>query len=202
MRSAKMSLTLTRVTIKACNAIQDEIEAHFVTSLRKLRIIFDPSDSGSYERKRTSWPTKQLSSLGLHFDASVLDIWTNSETSFYCNYWLSLKKVWYTLLADVEGDFLTHSLKYRGYSLTISVICFIAVLSSSQWYWLWWGMILFLVSTGSQSLSYLLHFLKGTDAVMDNDIVAEQTWEEWMAGFASISAWRCNSRDELWGTPT
>ena len=206
MRSAEM--TLIRVTIKANNAKLDEIDPDFATCGRRLRKIFNPSDSGSYERKQTSWPAKWLSSLGLHFDASVLDIWTNAETSFHCNYWLSFKKVWFALLADVESDSLTLLSKYLGYSLTKESISqfFFNLLHRS---FVYQSMILIVVRYNfvscfnwiSKFLSYLLHFLKGTDAVVDNDIVAEQTWEEWMAGFASISAWRCNSRDELWGTP-
>ena len=206
MRSAEM--TLVRVTIKANNAKLDEIDPDFATCGRRLRKIFNPSDSGSYERKQTSWPAKWLSSLGLHFDASVLDVWTNAETSFHCNYWLSFKKVWFALLADVESDSLTLPTKYRGYSLTKESI--------SQFFFnllhrifVYQSMILIVVRYSFVSclkwmpkfLLYILHFLKGTDAVMGDDKVAEQTWEEWMAGFASVSAWRCNSRDEHWGTP-
>ena len=47
-------MTLIRVTVKANNAKLDEIDPDFATCGRRLRKIFNPSDSGLYERKQTS----------------------------------------------------------------------------------------------------------------------------------------------------
>ena len=86
------------------------------------------------------------------------------------------------MLADVESDSLTLPSKYRGYSLTKRVDFSIFFQSASS-HFFYQSMILIVVRYSFVSclkwipkfLLYILHFLKGTDAVMGDDKVAEQT---------------------------